>query len=77
MNVLVIEPGHGSIWLSSACYVKADHVTPSPRGRYVKGDAWVYDGGWNMPDDYLGQSETMVFPRRFILKVETDTGGTP
>jgi hypothetical protein len=36
----------------------------------VQGDAWVYDGGWNMPDDYQGQYELMTFPRKLVLKIE-------
>ncbi len=69
MNVLVIEPGHGSVWLTNAKYVKRDG-TPSNRGRFVSGFAWVYDGGWNMPEDYRGQYELMTFPRRLVLRVE-------
>jgi len=72
MNVLVIEPGHGSVWLTHAAYVDR-FGKPNPRGRFVCGDTWVYDGGWNMPDDYRGQYETMRFPRRLILKVEGET----
>ena len=69
MNVLVIEPGHGSTWLTDAVYTDR-YGKPNPRGRFVTGDVWVYDGGWNMPDDYRGQSEVLTYPRRFILKVE-------
>jgi hypothetical protein len=69
MDVLVIEPGHGSVWLTNAQFVRADGE-PSSRGRYVRGMAWTYDGGWNMPDDYLGQYEVMTFPRKLILKVD-------
>lgn len=71
MNVLVIEPGHGSMWLEHAYFVKADG-TPSSRGRFVRGDVWVYDGGWNMPDDYRGQYEPVTFPRSLILKVSPE-----
>jgi hypothetical protein len=68
VNVLCIEPGHGSSWLSSAEFV--DRVgKPNPRGRFVRGDVWTYDGGWNMPDDYHGQYETVTYPRRWILKI--------
>lgn len=69
MNVLVIEPGHGSTWLTEARYVKADG-TPSERGHFVRGRAWEYDGGWNMPDDYQGHPITVTYPRRWVLKVE-------
>jgi hypothetical protein len=69
MNVLVIEPGHGSVWLSRAVYVRRDG-TPSTRGHFVRGEAWEYDGGWNMPDDYRGYEVSVTYPRRWILKVE-------
>jgi hypothetical protein len=69
MNVLVIEPGHGSHWLANAVYVDR-YGKPNPRGRFVTGDSWEYDGGWNMPDDYMGQYETYTTYRKFILKVE-------
>jgi hypothetical protein len=69
MNVLVIEPGHGSLWLTDATYV--DRFGKSnPRGRYVCGRGWEYDGGWNMPDDYRGQYITLTYPRRWVLKVD-------
>ena len=71
MNVLVIEPRHGSTWLTDAVYVRRDGQ-PSTRGHYVQGDAWEYDGGWNMPDDYRGHSIPLTYPRRYILKVESD-----
>ena len=69
MNVLVIEPGHGSVWLHHAKYVTADGRT-SARGQFVTGSVWAYDGGWNMPDDYQGQWEPYTTLRRFVLKVE-------
>lgn len=69
MNVLVIEPGHGSMWLTDAYYIDR-FGRPNPRGRWVQGSVWVYDGGWNMPDDYRGQTESYAAPRKFILKVE-------
>ena len=69
MNVLVIEPGHGSHWLMNAVYVDRFGL-PNPRGRFVYGLTWEYDGGWNMPDDYMGQYEPYTTYRRFILKVE-------
>jgi len=71
MNALVIEPGHGSTWLTRAEFVRSDG-TPSVRGRYVRGLAWVYDGGWNMPDDYRGQYESVTVPRRWVLKLDRD-----
>ena len=76
MNVLVIEPGCGSHWLSHALYVDR-FGNPNPRGRFVTGDVWCYDGGWNMPDDYHGQWEAYTTYRRFILKVETPGGEKP
>ena len=69
MNVLVIEPGNGSLWLTHAEYVDRSG-RPNPRGRFVAGWAWGYDGPWNMPDDYLGQYEWYTTHRRRILKVE-------
>ena len=72
MNVLVIEPGHGSHWLTNAIFVDR-FGEPNPRGRFVTGDSWTYDGGWNMPDDYMGQNEPYTTYRRFILKIEGAT----
>ena len=69
MNVLVIDPGHGSHWLSNAVYVDRSGK-PNPRGWFVRGDVWVYDGGWNMPDDYRGQYESYTTPRKLIRKIE-------
>lgn len=69
MNVLVIEPGNGSVWLEHARYVDR-FGNPNPRGQFVAGDTWQYDGGWNMPDDYQGQWEPYMTRRRFILKIE-------
>lgn len=71
MNVLVIEPGHGSVWLHNAEFVDR-FGNPNQRGRWVRGFAWTYDGGWNMPDDYRGQWEPYGAPRKFILKVERE-----
>lgn len=67
MHVLVIEPGHGSHWLINAVIVDRNG-NPNPRGRFVLGNEWAYDGGWNMPDDYKGQWESYFTPRKFILK---------
>ena len=69
MNVLVIEPGRGSVWLSHAAYVDR-FGRSNPRGHFVTGDVWAYDGGWNMPDDYTGQWEPYTTARKLILKVE-------
>ena len=69
MNVLVIEPGNGSRWLSHAYFVDR-FGNPNARGKFVAGDVWAGDGGWNMPDDYQGQWEAYMTHRRFILKVE-------
>jgi hypothetical protein len=69
VTVLVIEPGHGSVWLFNAEFVDRYGRT-NPRGRFVTGDVWAYDGGWNMPDDYLGQWESYTTHRRFILKID-------
>ena len=69
MNVLVIWPGNGSEWLSDAVYVDR-FGKPNPKGRFVCGSSWYYDGGWNMPDDYQGQYEALTVPRKWILKIE-------
>ena len=68
MEVLVIEPGHGSVWVQNAVYVDR-FGKPTSRGRFVTGNVWAYDGGWNMPDDYQGQWESYTTRRRLILKV--------
>lgn len=69
MDVLVINPGHGSEWLSDAAYVDR-YGEPNPRGRFVRGYGWEYDGGWNMPDDYRGMEVPVTVPRRWVLKVD-------
>ncbi len=68
MTVLVIEPGNGSYWLSNAIYVDR-FGRPNARGRFVRGNVWSYDGGWNMPNDYRGQYEPYMTSRKFILSV--------
>lgn len=69
MNVLVIIPGKGSEWIMDATYVDRDG-NKNPKGRFVRGGAWEYDGGWNMPDDYHGQTVQVTYPRKWVLKVE-------
>lgn len=69
MNVLVIEPGNGSHWLSNAVFVDR-YGKPNPLGRFVTGLVWSYNGGWNMPDDYQGQYEAYTTHRKLIRKVE-------
>jgi hypothetical protein len=69
MNVLVIEPGHGSAWLTHAVYVDR-HGKMNARGRSVRGMYWEYNGGSNMPDDYRGEDIPLTYPRKFILKTE-------
>lgn len=61
MDVLVIEPGHGSVWLRDAHY----------EGVFVVGEAWDDSsvGSGLMPDDFRGESVILTYPRRFILKV--------
>ena len=69
-DVLVITPGHGSEWMTDAVIV--DRMgRPNPRGRFVQASAWEYDGGWNMPDDYIGMPVTMTVPRRWVLRWES------
>lgn len=69
MDVLVIEPGHGSTWLIDAQYVDR-FGRENPRGHFVRGEAWYFSGAWNMPDDYRGEPETLTYPRSYILKVD-------
>lgn len=69
MDVLVIVPGHGSEWLTDAVYVDR-FGQPNPRGRFVSGSGWEYDGGWNMPDDYRGQPIRLTYPRRWVLRAD-------
>lgn len=76
MNVLVINPGHGSFWMDGAEYVDR-YGKPNPRGRCVRGRVWSFDGRWNMPDDYMGQYETETWPRRLVLKVEDSRMSDP
>lgn len=62
MNVLCIEPGHGSVWLMDARY----------EGDFVVGTAWDDSsiGSALMPDDFRGEPVILNFPRSLILKVE-------
>ena len=61
MRVLVIEPGHGSVWLDDAEY----------EGDLVIGGVWDDNdiGSVLLPDDYRGQKVTLTYPRSYILKV--------
>lgn len=68
-RLLVIEPGHGSHWLSDAYYVDRFGKI-NPRGRFVTGNVWGYDGSWNMPEDYSGQWESYTTRRHLIIKIE-------
>ena len=53
MNALVIEPGHGSCWLSDAVYV--DYLgNPDPNGDRIQGTAWTHEGGSLLPDGGIG-----------------------
>lgn len=65
MEVLVIEPGHGSYWLVSAEYVEIAGK------QYVRGLAWDSSqaGSSLLPDDYRGEYELMTCPVSLILKV--------
>lgn len=60
MDVQVIEPGHGSTWLSDARF----------EGEFVAGEAWDDSsvGSGLMPDDFRGEPVTLAFPRRLILR---------
>lgn len=63
MNALVIEPGHGSLWLMDAEYNEDGSVT-----------GWTWDdtgtGSPLMPDDYGGERLTLTFPANLILRTE-------
>jgi hypothetical protein len=61
-RVLVIDPGHGSVWLDNVRY----------EGDYVIGEAWDDSarGSALMPDDYSGEPITLNFPRSLILRCE-------
>lgn len=69
MNVLVIEPGHGSLWLYDAEYV--DRLgNPNPRGRLVRGTSWYHESGWNLPDGGVNIPEQLTYPRKWVLRTE-------
>ncbi len=59
MNMLVIEPGHGSLWLTAAEFVRRDG-SPSRRGHYVRGTNWYHDGGPFLPDGGVDIPETLT-----------------
>ena len=64
MNALVIEPGHGSLWLSDCRWVDTDS------GRYIEGLAWD-DGGVGspyLPADFMGEEAKMNFPENLVLQ---------
>jgi hypothetical protein len=66
VRALVIEPGHGSVWLNDAAYVDD--------GLVIEG--WTWDdsgvGSALMPDDFGGEQITLAFPVNLIRKVEAD-----
>lgn len=64
MRALVIEPGHGSLWLDDARYVEG--------GAFIEGKAWDDGdrGSALMPDDYMGEEVTLTFPVNLIVKIE-------
>jgi hypothetical protein len=63
MRALVIEPGHGSVWLEDAQYVD--------NGLVIEG--WTWDdssrGSALMSDDYMGERITLAYPISLIRKV--------
>lgn len=65
-DCLVIEPGHGSLWLSD---VRIED------GRVV-GVAWDESdrGSGLLPDDYTGEPLTMNFPVSCVLRCATPAG---
>jgi len=62
MKALVIDPGHGSLWLDDA-YWDGDRIV---------GTAWDDSGRGSalLPDDYSGEPLTMNFPRSCVLRIE-------
>jgi hypothetical protein len=70
VNVLVIEPGHGSVWLEDAAFVN-QIGEPATDGDRVRGTAWSHDDGANLPDGGIDIPETLTYPRSWVLKVET------
>ncbi len=69
MDVLVVEPYRGSLWLANAVFVDR-FGKPNSRGHFVRGEAWESDRGGNTPDDYSGYAVTLTYPRKWIRKVE-------
>ena len=65
MNALVIEPGHGSMWLSDCKWVDTQE------GRYIEGLAWDDGdvGSPYLPDDYIGIEVLMNFPESYVLRI--------
>lgn len=57
MYALMIEPGHGSVWLSDA-----KRITGDDGKQYIQGLA---DG-----DEYPGKKILMTFPANLLLKWE-------
>ena len=64
MNAWVIEPGHGSLWLSNCEWVETEE------GRYIVGTTWDDTGVGhpNMPEDWTGERILMNFPESLVLR---------
>lgn len=64
MNAWVIEPGHGSLWLSDCEWVWTDD------GWYIQGEAWDDGevGSPYLPEDYMGEAVLMNFPASLVLR---------
>lgn len=71
MDALVINPGHGSMWLSNIYYVTADDGE-----QYIVGEVWDDGdvGSPYLPDDYRGEPVTMNFPVSCMTKTWTIRG---
>ena len=70
MDVLVCNPGNGSLWLWDAYFVKTDGK------EYVVGKSWDDGdvGSSYLPDDCGGESVTMNFPVSCVMKIKNQKG---
>ncbi|MFX0135464.1 MAG: hypothetical protein ACFFDN_17605 [Candidatus Hodarchaeota archaeon] len=61
MEALVINPGHGSVWLSN-CKINE---------KFIEGETWDNSqiGSSLLPDNYMGEKIVMNFPISCIKKI--------
>lgn len=69
MNVLVIDPGHGSYWLEDAEFIDWNG-RPDPNGDRVTGTWWDHQGGSLLPDGGIWMPETLTYPRSLVLRIK-------